>query len=162
MKHFIMFCLILNIRDGEGDKLITIYKRTKAILLLMFMFTGLAFAFGAVPQAEAGFWDWVTGVTEIPSEVEQLRSKYDEMEQSIIKSEQHYKEATDRLASDNEKLRGQNEQLMQRILQLETKDLEQRQQVRRIATVVITGIGLLLLYFVLTRVLRVMVWQRRR
>lgn len=115
---------------------------------------------GPIPRAQAGVWDWVTGISEVPSEVDELKSQYTKMEQSLVETQQRYEEMTSKLNAENEALRTQNEQLQARLLQLEEQDQKQKQQRNRILNTVLTAVGLLIGYFLLTRVLRVLVWRR--
>ncbi|WP_195574218.1 hypothetical protein [Paenibacillus sp. 1001270B_150601_E10] len=144
--------------------------------LLMLLPLVLVISLGSPSSAEAGWWDWLTGIKQIPSEFDELKSKYDQMEQSFQETQEKYKEMTDKFRSETDMLRAQNDQLLEqnselkkynqemtdRLLLLEQRDQAQRQQTKRIVTVVMVAIGLLVLYFVLTRVLRVLVWERRR
>jgi len=116
--------------------------------------------FGPVSQAQAGWFDWMKGISEVPSDVDQLKSKYEEMEQSLLDTQQRYQEMTSQLNAENEALRLQNEQLTQRLLLLEEQELQQKQRTSRITTMILTGAGLLVLYFILTRIMRVFVWRR--
>ncbi|MGZ9583958.1 hypothetical protein [Paenibacillus marinisediminis] len=128
---------------------------------------GILFLSGPVPQAQAGIWNWITGISEVPSEVEQLKSKYDEIEQTLTNTQQtlsntqkEYQTLTSQLNAENAALKEQNEQLSKRILLLEEQEMKQKLRTKRITTTVLTGAGLLLLYFALTRVMRVIVWRR--
>ncbi|WP_028593382.1 hypothetical protein [Paenibacillus assamensis] len=136
------------------------YHRT-GMLCAMFIVSVILFCYPA-PSAQAGLWDWMEGISEMPKEFNELKGQYNQMEQSLKDSQQRYQEMTDKLNGENDQLRQQNEQLMNRLLLLEEQELKQKQQVRKIFITIATGVGLLLLYFVLTRVMRVMVWSRHR
>jgi regulator of replication initiation timing len=146
----------------EGGGLLNFWRKGR------FMFLGILFLLffvslsGPVPQAHAGFWDWVTGVSELPSDFNELKSKYDQIEQNLNASKEHYETVMQQLNIENEQLRLKNEQLTERLLLLEEEDQQQKKHVRRIVQGTLTLIGLLLLCFAVTRVLRVMVWRRNR
>ena len=133
-----------------------------------FMILGILFLLfaastsGPIPQAHAGFWDWVNGVSELPSDFNELRSKYDQLEQNLNASKEQYDSVMKQLNMENEQLRQKNEQLMDRLLLLEEEDQKQKQRVRWIIQGTLTIIGLLVLSFAVTRILRVIVWRRNR
>ncbi|TVX91718.1 hypothetical protein [Paenibacillus agilis] len=131
------------------------------MLCAMLIMSVMLFCYPA-PSAQAGLWDWMEGISEMPKEFNELKGQYDQMEQSLKDSQQRYHEMTDKLNGENDQLRKQNEELMNRLLLLEEQELKQKQQVRRIFITIATAVGLLMLYFVMTRVMRVMVWSRHR
>lgn len=137
-----------------------LWSKGSAVALAVIVMICLLFS-GPVPRAEAGLWDWVTGITEVPSEVDELKSQYTKMEQSLVETQQRYEEMTSQLNAENASLRSQNEQLQARILHLEEQELKQKQQRNRIYNTILTGVGLLIGYFLLTRLLRVLVWRRQ-
>lgn len=116
--------------------------------------------YGPAPQADAGLWDWVTGISEVPSEVETLKSNYEQMQQSLVETQQNYQDMTSRLNMENAELQQKNEQLTERILMLEEQEVKQKLRTNRILTTAIAAALLLVLYFLLTRLLRVLVWRR--
>lgn len=137
-----------------GSKKHTSISAITVILLICLLYAE------PLPRAEAGLWDWVTGISDVPSEVDELKSQYTKMEQSLVETQQRYEEMTSQLNAENDSLRSQNEQLQARILHLEEQELKQKQQRSRILNTVLTGVGLLIGYFLLTRLLRVLVWRR--
>ncbi|OPA74006.1 hypothetical protein BVG16_24925 [Paenibacillus selenitireducens] len=136
-------------------------KRNYSFIWILMVLFAISIS-GPVPQAHAGFWDWVTGVSELPSDFNELKSKYDQIEQNLNASKEHYETVMQQLNIENEQLRLKNEQLTERLLLLEEEDQQQKKHVRLIIQGTLTLIGLLLLCFAVTRVLRVMVWRRNR
>lgn len=151
-------------------------QRMRPLQLLLLIPLMFVLGLGAPAHVQAGFWDWVTGVSEIPSEFDKLKGKYEQMERSLQETQDKYNEMTDKFRTETDMLRAQNDQLLEqnselqkynkemadRLMLLEERDQLQRQQTKRIVTVVMVAIGLLVLYFILTRVMRVLVWQRKR
>ncbi|TCZ76545.1 hypothetical protein E0485_13155 [Paenibacillus albiflavus] len=115
---------------------------------------------GPLPRAHAGLWDWMTGISELPSDVSDLKSKYDQIEQSFKANQEQYEKVMQQLNLENEQLRFKNDQLSERVQLLEAENLQQQKHVSWFIKGTLTFIGLLLFSFVATRVIRIMVWRR--
>jgi len=124
---------------------------------------------GPAPAAHAGFWDWVSGVKEIPSDVDELKSKYNQMEESFQKSREQYEAYSNQLMQENEQLRvqgeqlrAQNEALTSRLQLLEEQDLRQKERMKWIIRGIVIAASIIALFFIMTRVTRVLFWRRHR
>jgi len=115
---------------------------------------------GPLPRAQAGLWDWVSGISELPTDVNDLKSKYEQIEQSFKASQEQSEKIMQQLNQENEQLRLKNDQLSERIQLLEAENLQQQKHVSWFIKGTLTFIGLLLFSFVATRVIRIMVWRR--
>ena len=117
---------------------------------------------GPASAAHAGFWDWVSGVKEIPSDVDELKSKYTQMEESFQKSREQYETVSNQLMQENEQLRVQNETLTSRLKLLEEQDLRQKERMKWIIRGIMIAASIIALFFIMTRVTRVLFWRRHR
>ncbi|MCE5173586.1 hypothetical protein LQV63_30620 [Paenibacillus profundus] len=131
-----------------------------ALWLSMLLFFSIMFLVPS-PSAHAGF---LQKLSELPADFDKMKQQYEETRQSLEDAKRQSDAMQQQLQAENESLRQQNEQLLQRIDQWEQKDVEaklqEKLQFRRIMITVFTGIGLVLLYIIMTRVLRIFVWRR--
>ncbi|MBN3522304.1 hypothetical protein [Paenibacillus apiarius] len=135
-------------------------KGKQAPWLILLLFFSMMFLVPS-PSAHAGF---LQKLSELPADFEQMKQQYEETRQSLEEAKRQSDAMQQQLQAENESLRQQNEQLLKRIDQWEQKDVEaklqEKLQFRRIVITVCTGIGLVVLYIILTRVLRIFVWRR--
>ena len=127
-----------------------------------------------LPSVEAGFVERIKDIYGLPEQLGQLQEQYDETKQALEQSRvqleetlqrsedavQRYQEAQEQLLKENEQLRERNTQLEQLIARLEDAERAKAARTRQIVTTAMTAAGLVLLYFVLTRLIRVAVWRR--
>jgi Skp family chaperone for outer membrane proteins len=125
-------------------------------------------------SAHAGFFDTVKGIFQLPEQVDNLQQQYESTKQKLDEATdqldsvareskealQQYKDSEQRLMQENERLARQNEQLQQSIAQLQQSELERSSKYRRTIIMIGTAAALVLLYFVLGRVLRVVLRSR--
>lgn len=128
------------------------------------------------PVAEAGFLDRVKDIYDMPEQIGQLQDQYNETKQELERNReqlettlkrseeaaQQYKATEQRLMEENRELRSRNEQLEQLIRRLEEAEQANAQRTRQIIRTALTGVLLIVLYFVLMRVIRLAVWRRNR
>ncbi len=116
----------------------------------------------APPEAQAeGLWDRVKDVYHMPETVDKLEAQLSETMRQSEEAAERFREAQNRLMSENEALRRSNEALEARLLAAEATIVEQRASGARWTRVLIAGAALLLGYFALARLLRLLVWRRQ-
>lgn len=137
------------------------FKRKRIIMFILLLVSIFSVSLsGPVPQAQAGIWDWMNDISELPSDFNELQSKYDQIEKNLKASQEQYENMMKQLNTENEQLRLKNDQLSERILLLEKENQLQQQRMSWIIKTALTLVGLLVFFFVVTRVMRIMVWRR--
>lgn len=132
-------------------------------------------AAGLAPgTAQAGFFDQVKELWRLPEEVQQLQDRYrqtrDELEEAnrkLAETAQQSREALElyradqrRLLDENAMLAQQNAELQQAFRELQQIERTRSENYRRTMWLIAAAAGLALLYFALSRLLRV--WLRSR
>ncbi|NOU67644.1 hypothetical protein GC096_26800 [Paenibacillus sp. LMG 31461] len=122
-----------------------------------------------MPAAHASWLDRVKEIYQLPSNVEQIQKDYEATKQQLEEQKDKLSEAVrqsqeieDRLLSQNEALKKDNEQLQERLKAMEQVALDKDKRNRKITYMVITAAALVVGYFLLGRVFRFFVWQRRK
>lgn len=137
---------------------------------------GLLLLVPPVSTVHAGFVDRIKDIYGMPEQLGQLQEQYNntkqaleenraQLEETLKRSEeaaQRYQETEERLRQENEQLRARNERLEELIGKWEAAERAQERRTRQIVTTAMTAAGLVLFYFVLTRLVRVAVWRRNR
>ncbi|OAS13190.1 hypothetical protein [Paenibacillus oryzisoli] len=139
--------------------------RGQAVVVLVILFSLLYPA----PAAHASWLDRIKDIYQLPSNVEQIQKDYEATKQQLEEQKDKLSEAVkqsqeiqDRLLSQNEALKKDNEQLQERLKAMEQVALDKDKRNRKITYMVITTAALVVGYFLLGRVFRFFVWQRRK
>lgn len=125
-------------------------------------------------HASAGFMDTVKGIFHLPGKVDKLQNQYDDAKQQLDDANrqldsvtreskeamQQWKDSEQKMLQETERLARQNEQLQQSIRDLQQAEQERSAKYRRTITMLGTAVGLVMLYFLLGRVLRVVLRSR--
>ncbi|MBW7460208.1 hypothetical protein ACFOLF_22375 [Paenibacillus sepulcri] len=125
--------------------------------------------------AYAGFMENVKGIFQLPDEVDELREQYDstktqldEVTKQSQETIEQYRQAEERLHEENVKLMEQNENLAKRndelsqaVISLQASEEARTAKSRRIWLFIYSGIGLLALYFLSGRLLRLLLRSRQ-
>jgi septal ring factor EnvC (AmiA/AmiB activator) len=126
---------------------------------------------GASPSAaHAGVMDKVKQWFELPGQVDDLREQYDATRQQLDDATkqidetarqsretiEQYRQSEQRLREENERLAKQNEQLAQAVSGLQDAERARSDRSRRTWTLIWTAVGLVGLYFVSSRLFRVL------
>ncbi|CAN7225270.1 hypothetical protein LJR153_000845 [Paenibacillus sp. LjRoot153] len=121
------------------------------------------------PSAHASWFDRIKDIYQLPSNVEQIQKDYEDTKQQLEEQKDKLSEAVrqsqeieDRLLSQNEALKKDNEQLQERLKAMEQVALDKDKRNRKIIYMIITAAALVVGYFLLGRVFRFFVWQRRK
>ncbi|MDR6552005.1 hypothetical protein [Paenibacillus qinlingensis] len=121
------------------------------------------------PAAHASWLDRIKDIYQLPSNVEQIQKDYDATKQQLEEQKDKLSEAVrqsqeieQRLLSQNEALKKDNEQLQERLKAMEQVALDKDKRNRKITYMIITAAALVVGYFLLGRVFRFFVWQRRK
>ncbi len=129
------------------------YKR----LMLSALFTLMLTCTGTLlnqSTAHAGWWeDYKNGIksfTELPQEVNELKQNYDQAKTQLDEAKQNIQTFQD----ENTRLAEQNELLAQTVKQLQQAEAERAASARFWKTLLFSAIGLVLLWFVFTRLVR--------
>ncbi|WP_322923205.1 hypothetical protein [Paenibacillus campi] len=129
------------------------YKRLllSALVILMLTSTGLLLK---PSTAHAGWWeDYKNGIrsfTELPQEVQQLKQNYDQAMTELDEAKQNMQSFRD----ENKRLAEQNELLTQTVKQLQQAEAERAASARFWKTLLFSAIGIVLLWFIFTRLVR--------
>ncbi|MFE5317889.1 hypothetical protein ACFQ88_04165 [Paenibacillus sp. NPDC056579] len=111
--------------------------------------------FQAAAPVEAGFWDKVKDVYNMPDKVNELQEKYDSTMQQLSEQEQKLKEAQ----QYSEMLVSQNSELLKQLEQMK----QERESNRRTWISIGAAVVLLIaLYILSVRIWRFTVWRRQR
>ncbi|MCR8633795.1 MULTISPECIES: DUF3450 domain-containing protein [Paenibacillus] len=117
---------------------------------------------------EAGLLDRVKDIYQLPEQVESIQKEFDATKQQLQEQKDKLTETVrqsmqteERLIAQNKQLQEQNEALQRRIQSMEQTAQDKNAFTRKITTIAITAVILVLGYFVLGRVLRITVWRRQ-
>lgn len=142
---------------------ITVYGQAMGILVILI---GLMYP---APAAHASWVDRVKEIYQLPSNVEQIQKDYEVTKQQLEEQKDKLSEAVkqsqeiqDRLLSQNDVLKKDNEQLQERLKAMEQVALDKDIRNRKITYMVITAAALVVGYFLLGRVFRIIVWRRKK
>lgn len=142
---------------------ITVYGQAMGILVILI---GLMYP---APAAHASWVDRVKEIYQLPSNVEQIQKDYEAAKQQLEEQKDKLSEAVkqsqeiqDRLLSQNDVLKKDNEQLQERLKAMEQVALDKDIRNRKITYMVITAAALVVGYFLLGRVFRIIVWRRTK
>lgn len=150
-------------------------RKTSMILLVLLILPLWCPSF--LPKAEAGAWNRVKSFFQLPGEVDQLKDKYQEVQQNYEEVQQNFQDTREqldatrqqaekyqeeqlKLLEDNKRLEEQNRKLQETVGKLEHSEEERSQGYKKIRRILYTAAGLVVGYFVLGRLLRV-VWRSR-
>ncbi|WP_028550214.1 hypothetical protein [Paenibacillus sp. UNC451MF] len=117
---------------------------------------------------EAGVLDRVKDMYQLPEHVESIQKEFDatkqqleEQRNKLAESVQQSREAIDLLNAQNKQLLEQNEALQSRIQMMEQTSLDKKAQTRKITSIALTVIFLIIGYFLIGRLIRILVWRRQ-
>ncbi|MDF2721455.1 MAG: hypothetical protein K0Q59_1130 [Paenibacillus sp.] len=147
-------------------------KTTLGPLALTLVLTA-ALCAGQPDVAHANVMDKMKQWFQLPSQVDDLRDQYDATKQKLdqatkqldqttkqldeaAQQSREAKEQVQQLVSDNERLAKQNDQLAQAIDDLQSANRQREQRSKQIWAVIGTAIALVAVYFILTRLLRLL------
>ncbi|WP_052087812.1 hypothetical protein [Paenibacillus wynnii] len=151
------------------------YHTITRMLVSVFLLLGLSSTL-PTPAAEANYFDdlynGLQQFSELPNEVNQLQESYQQTVEELEKTKGELGETKDQLGQtikDMESYRSENTALMEQNLQL-TKAVDQLRDERaaresylhKIKITIYTGLGLLVGYFLLTRLIRFGMRRRSR
>ncbi|MGG1553860.1 hypothetical protein [Paenibacillus ferrarius] len=136
----------------------------------------IAGLFGPASSAQASFFDRIKDIYQLPSNVEQIQKDYDaakqqleeqkgkidEQQEKLSEAMRQSKETEEKLLSQNDALKQENEQLQARLKAMEELAQNKEKRNRKITTMILTVIGLVIGYFVIGRVVRFVLWRNRR
>lgn len=121
------------------------------------------------PAAHASWLDQIKNIYQLPSNVEQIQKDYeatkqqlDEQKDKLSDAVKQSQEMQDRLLSQNEALQKENEQLQERLKAMEQIAQDKDKRNRKITYMIITVAALVVGYFLLGRVFRLIVWRRKK
>jgi septal ring factor EnvC (AmiA/AmiB activator) len=131
--------------------------------------------------AEANFFDTIKDIYNLPKDVENLQKQYEEAKKSydetkqqveeqrqqledqskqLLESVQKAQETEERLAQQNKELQDHNDELLTRLQAMEETVSSKDKWIHRIKVTGITLVSMVVLYFVLGRLFRVVIWRR--
>lgn len=138
----------------------------------------LALAALLVPlsTAHAGLLDRMKEIYQLPEQVESAQKQYEEAKRELADQAGRLEEQKDQLTetirqseetqrqltTQNEQLREQNAALQERLLAMEQAEQERRANSRRLTMLGAAAAALVAGYFVLGRLIRVIVWKRTK
>lgn len=119
--------------------------------------------------AQASWLDRVKDIYQLPENVEQIQKDYEATKQQLEEQKdklsetiRHSQETEEKLLQQNEGLQKENELLQERLKAMEQLALDKENRNRKITNMVIAVVLLIVLYFVLGRVFRYVVWRRQK
>jgi septal ring factor EnvC (AmiA/AmiB activator) len=132
--------------------------------------------FFPVSIAKANFFDTIKNIYNLPKDVENLQKQYEEakksydetkllveeQKQQLLEVTRKAQETEDRLIAQNKELQANNDAFKTRIKAMEEAVSSKDKWIQRIKTTGITLVVLVVLYFVIGRVFRVMIWRRNK
>jgi TolA-binding protein len=143
-------------------------QRTYAVgrvLVILVVILGLM----APSTAEASWLDRVKDIYQMPENIEQIQQDYESTKQQLedqkdklAETIRRSEETEEKLLNQNEQLLKENEQLQERLKVMEQAALDKEQRNRKITNMVIVAAMLVVLYFVMGRVFRYVVWRRQK
>lgn len=121
------------------------------------------------PVAHASWLDRIKDIYQLPSNVEQIQKDYEATKQQLEEQKDKLSDAVkqsqemqERLISQNEALQKDNQQLQERLKAMEQIAQDKDKRNRKITYMVITVAALVVGYFLLGRVFRLIVWRRKK
>ncbi|MBP1967890.1 DNA replication initiation control protein YabA [Paenibacillus aceris] len=122
-----------------------------------------------VSAAQASWLDRVKDIYQLPENVEQIQKDYEATKQQLKEQKdklsetiRHSQETEEKLLKQNEALQKENQLLQERLKAMEQVALDKEKRNRKITNMVIAAVLLVVLYFVLGRVFRYVVWRRQK
>ncbi|MEW4368486.1 hypothetical protein [Paenibacillus kandeliae] len=98
----------------------------------------------------SSWWQGIQSFTELPQEVNELKQNYDQAKNQLDQAQQNIQNYRD----ENVRLAEQNELLSQTVKQLQQAEAERAASARFWKILLFSAIGLVLLWFVFTRLVR--------
>ncbi|WP_411345494.1 hypothetical protein ACE3MZ_05635 [Paenibacillus sp. WLX1005] len=98
----------------------------------------------------SSWWEGIQSFTELPQEVNELKQNYDQAKNQLDQAQQNIQTYRD----ENVRLAEQNELLSQTIKQLQQAEAERAASARFWKILLFSAIGLVLLWFIFTRLVR--------
>lgn len=138
--------------------------RRSTLLLIVVLATGWSSLYlPAAPHAHAGYFsDMYKGIkelTELPGEVNELKENYQMTQDKLEEAHATLKETSATLEAyrqQNEALIAQNRELTESVTALTLAEQARENQARKLRTMIITGVLLIAGYFVILRLIRVL------
>lgn len=141
-----------------------------AVFVCLWLIPGLAPA----PTAHAGFMDRVRDIIHLPDEVDKVKKDYKKTKKQLEETKKEMTETTEKaqetleryeqkqqqLLKDNEQLRKDNEKLTSQMDELQQANKKRESWGHKLMKVLLAVCGLIALYFLITRLMRV--WLRSR
>ncbi|NQX71077.1 hypothetical protein HQN90_33630 [Paenibacillus alba] len=131
------------------------------VILIGFMYPASA--------AQASWLDRIKDIYELPENVQQIQKDYEATKQQLedqrdklSETIQRSKETEEKLLGQNDALKKENEQLQERLKAMEQVALDKDKRNKKILYMAVTAVLLVVLYFVLGRVFRFIVWRRQK
>ncbi|MDD9272231.1 hypothetical protein ACFPES_34975 [Paenibacillus sp. GCM10023248] len=138
---------------------------TGRVLVTLFICIGLM----NPSSAEASWLDRVKDIYQMPENIEQIQKEYETTKQQLEEQKDQLAETIRRseeteakLLEQNEQLVNENKQLQERLRVMEQAALDKERRNRKITNMAVAAAALVVLYFVLGRVFRYMVWRRQK
>ncbi|MEC0232676.1 hypothetical protein [Paenibacillus alba] len=131
------------------------------VILIGFMYPASA--------AQASWLDRIKDIYELPENVQQIQKDYEATKQQLEDQKdklsetiQRSRETEEKLLGQNDALKKENEQLQERLKAMEQVALDKDKRNKKILYMAVTAVLLVVLYFVLGRVFRFIVWRRQK
>ncbi|WP_079418297.1 hypothetical protein [Paenibacillus ferrarius] len=122
-----------------------------------------------VSAAQASWLDRIKDIYELPENVQQIQKDYEATKQQLEDQKdklsetiQRSKDTEEKLLGQNDALKKENEQLQERLKAMEQVALDKDKRNKKILYMAVTAVLLVVLYFVLGRVFRFIVWRRQK
>jgi uncharacterized integral membrane protein len=119
--------------------------------------------------AQASLLDRAREFYQLPENLDNLQKEYANTKQQLEDQKNKLtdairtsKETEERLINQNQELQKQNAELQQRLQAMEKVALDKEKRGSRLTQIIITGIVLIVLYFVIGRLFRLSVWRRQK
>jgi predicted nuclease with TOPRIM domain len=164
-------------RNEQRDKIRLPLRHTLFVLVIILALLQ------PLSVAEAGWLDRMKEIYQLPEHVEDIQQRYDEtkqqLDEQVGKLEEQKEQLTaqqdklaesirqsqlreEQLIAQNRVLQEQNETLQERLLVMEQAEEAKDARMRKLTTMGITAISLVIGYFLLGRLFRVVVWRRQK
>ncbi|NOV04640.1 hypothetical protein [Paenibacillus planticolens] len=122
-----------------------------------------------VSAAHASWLDRVKEIYELPENMQQIQKDYEATKQQLEEQKdklsetiRHSQETESKLLQQNETLQKENQLLQERLKTMEQVALDKEKRNRKITNMIIAAVLLVVLYFILGRVFRYVVWRRQK
>lgn len=129
-------------------------KRTQPLRIFLVGFIVLSGLFTSQTMAHAGWWeDYKNGIetfTNLPQEVNELKQGYDQALNKLDQAQNNI----EAYRTENARLAEQNALLAQTVEQLKQSEADRAQSARFWKGLVFTAIGIVVLFFISTRLIR--------